>query len=116
MSPVTTARWILILGLSFVFIYFGIDKFVDASLWIGWIPDWMNGLLGMNSSLWLQIIGVTEIVIGIALLIPVRLLRQIATIAAALHLVGILTQVGWNDVGVRDIGLLMMTLALWFLL
>jgi hypothetical protein len=45
-------------------------------------------------------------------LIPVRLVRQIGAIMIALHLVAILTQVGWNDIAVRDIGLLLSALAL----
>jgi|GEM_PF-3698566 len=34
----------------------------------------------------------------------------------ALYLVAILTQTGWNNIAVRDIGLLFMTIGLWFLL
>ena len=116
MQSITTARNILLLGLAFVFLYFGIDKFEHASLWIGWIPEWMDGLLHMSADRWLRIIAVTEIAIGAALIIPFRLIRQIAAIGATLHLVGILTQVGWNDVGIRDIGLLAMAVALFFLL
>ncbi len=116
MQSLSTARNLLILGLAFVFLYFGIDKFIHPSLWIGWIPDWMNGLWKINADTWLKVIGGTEIAIGIGLVIPIRLLRQIATIGAALHLAGILTQVGWNDVGVRDIGLLFMAMALFFLI
>ena len=116
MPPVTVARWTLILGLSFVFLYFGIDKFVHPFTWIGWIPKWMNGLFGLKINLWLQIIGTTEIVIGAALLFPVRFIQQAASILASLHLVGILTQIGWNDIAVRDTGLLSMATALFYLL
>ncbi len=116
MSRTNTARTILILGLSFVFIYFGIDKFANAVLWIGWIPPWMDGLFGLPSSLWLSVIGSIEIVLGLALLAPVKILRQTASILMSLHLIGVLTQVGWNDVGVRDIGLLSMSISIWFLL
>ncbi len=116
MSSAVTARNVLLCGLAFIFLSFGVDKFVHPLLWIGWIPTWMDGLWGMTSSQWLQIIGASEALIGAALLFPVRLVRQIATIVAALHLVTILTQVGWNDIAVRDIGLLAMTVALWFLL
>ena len=116
MQSVSAAKNILIIGLGFVFLYFGIEKFVHPSMWLLWIPDWMNGLFGLKADLWLKIIGITEIIIAVALLMPIRFLQQIASIAAALHLVGILTQVGWNDVGVRDIGLLMMAVALFFLL
>lgn len=115
MSPITTARFALIIGTSFVFLYFGIDKFVHPKLWIGWMPDWMDGLLGQNLDMWMNIVAISEILIGIAVLIPHRKLQRIAAFFASLHLIAILTQVGWNDVAVRDIGLLAMTVALWFL-
>ncbi len=116
MSPITTARWTLILGLSFVFLYFGVEKFLHPNVWIGWMPKWFDGLFTMNMLWWLKTIGVLEIVIGVGLLIPIRLLQQIASIGASLHLVAILTQIGWNDVAVRDSGLLCMATALFYLL
>lgn len=116
MSRIAIARWILLLGLAFVFLWFGIDKFVHPSLWIGWMPDGMNGMMGMQNNSWMQLVAVTEIVIALTLIIPVRTLQQIASIAASLHLLAILTQVGWNEIAVRDIGLLFMSVAVWFLL
>lgn len=116
MSSITSARITLILGVAFVFLYFGIDKFVHPEFWIGWMPSWIDGLAGQTVGTWLQIIGISEIAIGVAVLIPVRILQKIATLFATIHLIGILTQVGWNDVAVRDIGLISMTVALWFLI
>ena len=116
MSPLNIGRWILILGLAFVFGYFGIEKFIQPLNWIGWMPKWMDGLLGMGINAWLSIIGAGEIAIAIGLLIPIRLIQQIASVLAALHLAGILTQIGWNDVAIRDIGLLAIAIAIPFLL
>lgn len=116
MSSISIARWILILGTVFVFMYFGIEKFTNAIVWIGWMPDWMDGLLGFSIDSWLQIIGVSEIVIAIMVLVPVRILQKAGALLASLHLVGILTQVGWNETAVRDIGLLSMTVSLWYLI
>lgn len=76
----------------------------------------MDGLAGQTDDTWLQIIGVSEIVIGIAVLVPVRIVQKVGTLLAAIHLAGILSQVGWNDIAVRDIGLTAMTVALWYLL
>ncbi|MSR67965.1 hypothetical protein EXS65_04050 [Candidatus Peribacteria bacterium] len=116
MSRTAIARSILIIGIAFVFLYFGIEKFVHPNLWIVWMPDWMDGLLGLTLGSWLSIVGVTEIVIAVLLLVPVRIVRQVAIIAASLHLFGIVMEVGWNDVGVRDIGLMFMSVSLWFLI
>lgn len=115
MSPITTARWTLVLGISFIFLYFGIEKFTNPDLWIGWMPQWMDGLLSFKLKTWMDFTAVTEIVIGIAILIPKRIVQRIAALFASLHLVAILSQIGWNETAVRDIGLLSMTMAVWYL-
>lgn len=110
------AKWLLIIGLAFVFGYFGIDKFVHPDIWIGWMPVWMEGLMGMTRETWLPVIGATEVLLAVMLVIPVRIIQRLGAILVALHLVAILTQVGWNDIGIRDMGLLLSSLALAFLL
>lgn len=116
MSSVTAARWILIAGIAFVFLYFGIEKFVHPDLWIGWMPGWIDGLAGQTDDTWMQIIAVTEIVIAIAVVVPIRVVQKAGALFGTIHLAGILTQVGWNDVAVRDVGLISMTMALWYLI
>lgn len=107
---------VLIVSLAFVFGYFGIDKFVDPLLWMGFLPAWMNGLLGMDKTVWVKIVGSIEIVIALMLLIPQRTVRMAGAVLVPLHLLAVLAQVSWNDVGVRDIGLLLSAVALFLLL
>ncbi len=100
-------------GLFYVFLFFGIDKFLNPLLWIGWMPLWMEGLLSFTRDQWLMIVGATEIIVAILLVIPLWKIRLIGTVIAVLHLVTILTQTGvTNDVGIRDVGLLSAALAL----
>lgn len=110
------ARNILIIGLAFVFASFGIDKFIHPEIWIGWMPTWMDGLLGMPRETWLTAVGAFETLLAVLLLVPVRAVRQTGAILCVLHLAGILTQTGWNDIAVRDIGLLLMSLGLFALI
>lgn len=116
MQRTSLAKYCLIAGLVFVFGYFGIDKLVHPDNWIGWIPLWMEGFAGLPRLTWLMVIGISEIVLALLLLVPARSVRMTGAVLIALHLVAILTQVGWNDVGVRDIGLLFGALSLIFLL
>lgn len=116
MQRQSTAKFLLLAALAFVFGYFGIDKFVSPEIWIGWIPLWMDGLLGMSLDTWLSMIGALEVLFALLLVIPIRLVQRTGAVLIALHLLGILTQVGWNDIAVRDIGLLLADLALLFLL
>jgi len=110
------ASYILIGALAFVFAYFGIEKFTNPLLWSGWMPVWIDGFFGIDKGTWLKIIGAIELGLAILLLIPVRSIRQTAAVLIVLHLAGILTQTGWNDTAVRDIGLLLSGVALLFLL
>lgn len=109
------ARRILIVALAGVFLYFGFDKFVQPIVWIGWIPQWLDGVL-FPKSVWLRVFGVIEIILGGALLFPNTTLRKFACSVIILHLLAVLTQVGINDIGARDGGLTLSAVALWMLL
>ncbi len=115
MSPITTARWTLALGTAFVFLYFGVEKFLHPDIWIGWMPSWLDGALGLKLKTWMDVTAVMEIVIGIGVLVPKRIVQRVSALLASLHLVAILSQIGWNEIAVRDGGLVCMTMALWYL-
>ena len=106
----------LTIGLVLVFGWFGIDKFLHPLTWIGWMPTWMDGLMGMPKDTWLQVTGAIEIVLAAALLFPIRIIRRIASIGIILHLIAVITQIGINDIFVRDVGLLCAAVALALLL
>ncbi len=108
--------WPLIAAQVIVFGYFGYAKFAEPIVWIGFLPTWMNGFLGLPKETWLSVIGIAEIIIAILVLLPVRTVRRFGAGLACLHLCAILTQVGWNDIGARDLGLLLGTIALFTLL
>lgn len=115
MNSTGIARTALIIALGGVFLFFGIDKFIHPILWIGWIPPWLDGFIFAKST-WLMIIGGTEAALGAALILSPRAIRRVICLLIILHLLMILSQVGINDVGVRDAGLLLSAVALWFLL
>ncbi|UPA22206.1 hypothetical protein K8942_04065 [Candidatus Peribacteria bacterium] len=116
MQRPNSAKWLLIISLVFVFGYFGIDKFINPLTWLGWLPAWMDGLGGLPKDSWLKLVAILEILFAILLLIPVKTVQKIGVILITLHMLGILTQVGWNDIAVRDIGIMMSGIALLALL
>ena len=116
MQRPTIAHILLLIGLVIVFAVFGIEKLVTPIDWIGWMPTWMDGLLGIRVQVWLTVIGVAELLIALLLVLPWRKIRRVGATLASLHLLGIVLSVGWNDIGVRDIGLLFASLALMMLL
>jgi uncharacterized membrane protein len=97
-------KWIPIIGLSFVFIYFGIDKFVHPQLWMSWIPPFMDGLLGISKANWNSIIAVSEIIMSVVLLMPKT--RRLGALLMSLHLIAIVFMTFPSDIAIRDIGLL----------
>lgn len=110
------AKYVLIASLIFVFAWFGIDKLRDPLFWSTYLPVWMDGLFGIPSDTWIIGIGFFELLLAALLLIPLRRVRQVAAALIVLHLIGIVWQVGFDDVGIRDIGLLMSAIALFVLL
>jgi uncharacterized membrane protein YphA (DoxX/SURF4 family) len=116
MSSPATAKTVLTISLALVFAFFGLGKFTDPFVWIGWMPLWMDGLLGQSKETWMRVIGSIEIVTAILLIVPKRKLQRIGCALAIVQLIGILSQVGFNDVGIRDGAILLSAVALFLLL
>ncbi len=104
------AYWLLTLGLAFVFGWFGIDKIVTPLNWIGWIPGWMDGFLGMDLIAWTKLIGVAEIVFAAGLFIP--WVKRYVSALVMLHLIAVIAVTRFSEIGIRDIGLFFMAAAL----
>lgn len=107
---------LLIAAQVLVFGYFGIDKFIAPETWAGYLPTWIDGFFGQSQWTWMSVIGAIEIALAVMVLIPVRSVRRLGVALICLHLVAILWQVGINDIGARDLGLLLGAAALLALL
>jgi uncharacterized membrane protein len=116
MQNIAVARGILVSAMVIVFGVFGVDKFMHPLAWIGWMPPWIDGFLGIDKAQWLMVTGVLELIFAAALLFPARVIRRIGTWGMVLHLIVVLTQTGLNDLFVRDLGLLLSAVALGILL
>lgn len=116
MQRIRLGTWILTIGLAVVFAWFGVDKFLNPVVWLGWIPTWMDGLLGIPTATWLMIIAASEIVFAIMVLVPVRNIRRAGALLMAVQLLCILPIAGLNDVGLRDFAMMMSAIALAVLL
>jgi len=89
-----------------VFLLLGIDQLTRPINWLAWTPQWV-GLFGENG-FWV-VVGIFNLIIGGLLLLG--LLVRVASFLAALHLVGVIITVGYNDIAIRDFGLLLASLA-----
>ena len=101
--------WLLRLSLAFVFIWFGVDKFFHPALWEAFMPEWMLSNLPVSLGAFMTLQGIGETVIGLLLLTPKF---RFGALCAALLLLAIVPILGFNDVGIRDIALFLVALAL----
>jgi len=100
------------IGLALVLLWFGIDELLNPEKWFSYIPSWLPSIIPFNIESFIILNGLVEIIIGILLLIG--LYTRIIAFFAALHLLSITIAVGYNDIGIRDFGLLAMAISLVF--
>jgi len=100
------AQLLVRLGLALVFIWFGIDKFVHPDFWLVQAPKVLQGY-GHN---FIFLLGLIELVVGLVLLS--KHFRWGAFVASGMLAFIIVVVLGFNDVAVRDLGLLLCALSL----
>ena len=111
------------LGLAFVFLIFGIDKFrgeeVQLASWADWVPRWFSTLIGGQVKAFISVLGIFEILVGLAfltgyLLFWAALLSSLFLLATVLLSTSGLFFGGLDQYTIRDIGLLGGTISLLF--
>lgn len=100
--------FIIRIGLAVVFLLFGIDKFINPESWFVYVPIFILQFTNLNFFIFL--LGILETIIGLFLLIG--FLNRLAALIAALFLLSIIFTIGYNEITVRDIGLLAMAISL----
>jgi len=105
--------FLLRLGLGIIFFWFGITKFTNIESWYSFIPPWLESLLPISVNMFLYIQGAIETLIGLFLILGI-FVRKSAFLAALILIVIIIT-VGFNDISLRDFGLLMIAISLMIL-
>lgn len=91
------------IGLSCVFLWFGINQIVHPADWVGWIPSFATHLAEAKTLVLIN--GLFESIFGFLLLFGIY--TRVVSGLLALHLMGITFSVGLNEIGVRDFGLFM---------
>ena len=98
---------ILRISLTLVFLWFGIDKFINPQYWLNaWVPPAIISLANTFHIASTQLVyanGVFEVLVGISLLTDVFV--EIFSFLALLFLVTVSLFHGINEVLVRDVGI-----------
>jgi uncharacterized membrane protein YphA (DoxX/SURF4 family) len=102
------APTLLRLAMASVVLWFGVSQLLNPSAWTVWLPSWVNAL-PITSVQFVLLNGVAELVLGALLL--AGLFTRLAALILSLHMLVIAFHLGYTDVGVRDAGLALATLA-----
>ncbi|MDN5746811.1 MAG: hypothetical protein L0H31_17095 [Nocardioidaceae bacterium] len=95
-------------------IAFGLDKFAEilTKNWEGYLAGWINDIVPGDAHQAMLIIGVIEIVAGIAVAVVPRYGALLVSAWLAGIIVNLVTMGDFYDVALRDFGLLVAALAL----
>ena len=105
---------LLRVGTGVVFTIFGFDKLIHPFNWVGWVPIVVRKQVEATHLLtifrFLKLQGVAEGVLGVLILVGVW--TRLSALLCAAVLAGIVYFLGWDQIGIRDTGLLFSSLAL----
>jgi uncharacterized membrane protein YphA (DoxX/SURF4 family) len=102
---------LLRVAMSLVFLWFSTNQFMHPASWVGVVPGWASGLFGSATTV-VFLNAWFEIVAGILLIVGFH--TRVVALLLALHLVSIAGGFGLSAIGVRDWGLCLATLAIFF--
>ena len=94
---------VLRIGLALVFLWFGSNQLLFTKDWLVWLPQ-AAFHLPISAEFLVMLNGLMEVALGLFLLLG--LFTRFASLLLGLHLIPIILTVGYNDIGVRDFGLM----------
>jgi uncharacterized membrane protein YphA (DoxX/SURF4 family) len=112
-DPAYAAFLALRVGFALLPIVMGLDKFSNVlTKWDGYLAPWIVDLSPISAHQVMLVVGVVEIVAGIAVAIKPRYAAYIVAAWLAGIILNLLTYSGFYDVALRDVGLLLGALSL----
>jgi uncharacterized membrane protein YphA (DoxX/SURF4 family) len=107
------AFWLLRIGFAAVPILMGLDKFFGVMVnWEIYLAPWINDIVPGNASDAMHIVGVVEIVAGLAVLAKPRYGAYLVAAWLAGIVVNLLSYSGYYDIALRDFALMVGALTL----
>lgn len=100
------------IGIGLVLLWFSVNQFMSPEAWSRMVPSYATTLTGLSSLQLVQLNASFELVLALALIIG--LFVRVAGLLAALHIFQIVTILGYNAIGVRDFGLAVAALSVFF--
>jgi uncharacterized membrane protein YphA (DoxX/SURF4 family) len=111
-EPGYAAFVLLRIGFAVLPIWMGADKFANTlTYWPHYLAPWIVNLLPFSAQTAMYVVGVIEILAGIAVLLKPRYASYVVALWLAGIIINLLTWSGFYDVALRDFGLLVAALA-----
>lgn len=95
--------------MAIVFLYFGFSQLRHPDLFIGWLPSEVS-LLPISARTFVILNGAFEVFCGTLLF--VGLFARVSALLLGIHLLSISFTIGFSEIGVRDFGLSLATIAI----
>jgi uncharacterized membrane protein YphA (DoxX/SURF4 family) len=112
-EPAYGAFLLLRIGFVVLPIWMGVDKFANGlTYWPDYLAPWIVALLPFTAQTAMYVVGVVEIVAGLAVALKPRYAAYVVTLWLAGIIINLLTYSGFYDVALRDFGLLVAALTL----
>jgi hypothetical protein len=112
-DPRYQAFLLLWVGFTVAPIAFGLDKFWNQMVdWPVYLAPWVNDILPGSVQDFMYVVGIVEIVAGLAVFIRPRYGAYLVAAWLLGIIVNLLSYPGWYDIALRDFGLLLGALAL----
>lgn len=102
-SSRTFASWLLRFALGFILVYFGINAITHPGLQAAlWINPAISGIIKalMPITVFMVIFGALQVIVGVLAFVGVW--KRYVLPVVILMLVGIIVNLGWNEVSIRD--------------
>jgi uncharacterized membrane protein YphA (DoxX/SURF4 family) len=112
-DPRYQAYLLLRIGFTAAPILFGLDKFTNVMVdWPKYLAPWINDIVPGNGQDFMYVVGVVEIVAGLAVLVKPRYGAYLVAAWLAGIILNLLTYSGYYDIALRDFGLMLGALTL----
>jgi uncharacterized membrane protein YphA (DoxX/SURF4 family) len=112
-DPAYAAFLLLRIGFAVLPIVFGLDKFTNVlTNWEGYLAPWIVDFSPISAHQVMLVVGVIEIVAGVAVAVKPRYAAYIVAAWLAGIIVNLLSYPGFYDIALRDLGLLLAALTL----
>lgn len=112
-DPAFQAYMLLRIGFAAAPILFGVDKFFNVMVnWERYLAPWIANLSPLSATHTMRVVGVIEIVAGIAVALKPRYGAYLVAAWLGGIIINLLTYSGFYDIALRDFGLMLGALTL----